>query len=157
MNAGEPLSVTDSLGVQIRVGDRVRVIHYGYSVAAMDVNEVVTVTGLTPRRNVKHDSATVARGEAIRPGCLAVLHRGGEVGLEGNRAFAVQTVWNTDADGAWVEDEDAKPSTFHGPFDGIAAAARWMEDAFPDDTDVYDMFAVPLEDSVGPLNDPDAV
>lgn len=52
--------------------------------------------------------------------------------------------WSTDFDGREIDPgKEEYPRTHHGPFVDIDEAARWM-DAYPEDTDVHDMTAVPL-------------
>jgi hypothetical protein len=52
--------------------------------------------------------------------------------------------YNTDFDGREIDPaKEEHPRTFHGPFTDMDEASKWM-DAYPDDTDVHDMTAVPL-------------
>jgi hypothetical protein len=82
---------TDSLGVEIRVGDRVRVLAYGAPVRRDDVGQVRTVKGFSPRGNVSlarlpYEWDPVAGGRNVSPGMLGVLRRDGTFdGYEGNR------------------------------------------------------------------------
>lgn len=55
----------------------------------------------------------------------------------------VRVTYNTDVDGAWVDEDDHSNQTFHGPFADLDEAQAWME-AYPDDTDVKDMDAITL-------------
>jgi len=77
-------TLTDALDVTIRIGDRVRVISWGGTVRLADCGALAAVTGFTSRGNIEHDSADVANGRAIKPGCLAVARRDGANGHEGN-------------------------------------------------------------------------
>jgi hypothetical protein len=54
----------------------------------------------------------------------------------------VRITYNTDPEGAWVDDADYGNVTLHGPFETEDEAMAWME-AYPDgDTDVKDMDVV---------------
>lgn len=74
----------DTLGVEIRVGDTVRVIGYGYGIRLTDTGLTTKVTGFTHKGNVVHDGAP-RDGKPLNTACLAVLRRDGYMGLEGNR------------------------------------------------------------------------
>lgn len=78
-------TVTDSLGVEIRVGDRVRVLAWGAPIRLVDCGSTATVMGINRNGNVQHDT-DLANGSAMSPGCLGVLRRDGGSGYEGNRA-----------------------------------------------------------------------
>ena len=88
-------AVTDSLGVEIRVGDVVRVLAWGAPVRLTDTGRTAVVEGFTAHGNVclavsAHDSDPIARGRAVSPGCLGVLDRSDRhnpvaAGYEGNR------------------------------------------------------------------------
>jgi hypothetical protein len=66
----------------------------------------------------------------------------GEIITSANYGYAtlVKVLYNTDVDGKWVGDnvENDHPYTLHGPFENPAEANEWIE-AYPDDTDVFDM------------------
>lgn len=76
--------------------------------------------------------------------------------------FAVKTYYNTEADGAPVEEDRAledRPITFHGPFDSIVDAISWMENVYPDgDTDVFEQVADDFaEDDIDFINSPESI
>jgi len=83
--------VNDTFGVEVRVGDRVRIVHWGYAIRLTDTGREVTITGVTSHGNLTHDGGRdVANGRALRPGCVGVLDRSdrdnpGHAGYEGNR------------------------------------------------------------------------
>lgn len=78
----------DSLGVEVRPGDRVRVLAWGAPVRLTDTGRVASVVGFTQAGNVRlYDGSSydpIARGRAVSPGCLGVLRRDGSEGYEGN-------------------------------------------------------------------------
>jgi hypothetical protein len=81
------MSATDTLGVPIVIGDTVTVTAYGSPIRLIDTGRRATVTGFTRTGNVTLLDPTpdpVARGRAVRPGCLAVARRDGTPGHEGN-------------------------------------------------------------------------
>lgn len=78
-------TVTDTLGVAIRVGDVVTVIGWGWNVRLIDTGRTFTVTGITWAGNLTHDTE-VADGYSVHPSCVAVARRDGKPGHEGNRA-----------------------------------------------------------------------
>lgn len=87
--------ITDSLGVQIRRGDRVRVLAWGAPVRLSDVGHEATVSGFTRAGNVMlrgwsaDPRDDIARGRAVPPGMLGVLRRDRLTnGYEGNVAPA---------------------------------------------------------------------
>jgi hypothetical protein len=53
--------------------------------------------------------------------------------------WIVETTYNTDPEGAVVDDDDWTNRTLHGPFTTEAEATAWMDDFLPDDTDVKEM------------------
>lgn len=55
--------------------------------------------------------------------------------------WVVEIIYNTDPDGAWVDDDNFENRTLHGPFKDEAEANSWIE-AYPEDTDVKEMDAV---------------
>jgi hypothetical protein len=57
---------------------------------------------------------------------------------EFGQAYFVRIFYNTDTEGAWVEEGDWTNVTLHGEFLTEEEAAEWMN-AYPDDTDVKDM------------------
>lgn len=79
------MSATDTFGIEIRVGDRVRVTAWGAPIRLVDTGAVATVVGFTLHGNIKHGT-DIANGVALRPGCLGVLRRDGGNGYEGNVA-----------------------------------------------------------------------
>lgn len=90
--------IHDSLGVEIRVGDTLTVIGYGWAVRLVDTGRRVTCIGFTRGGNVVHDGGVshganpldlVADARAIRPTCLAVARRDGFPGHEGNHVCDV--------------------------------------------------------------------
>ena len=74
---------TDTLGVEIRVGDTVLVTGWGWNVRLNDTGHRFVVTGVTWAGNLTHDS-DVADGYSVKPTCVAVVRRDGAKGLEGN-------------------------------------------------------------------------
>lgn len=67
-----------------------------------------------------------------------------QTSAEYGEALLVKIEWNTDFDGREIDPEkEAYPATFHGEFFSPEEAQEWM-DAYPEDTDVHDMFTVPL-------------
>lgn len=66
--------------------------------------------------------------------------------------WVVETFYNTDPTGARVDDNDWTNRTLHGPFDTEEAAAAFMEDFLPDDTDVKDMQVRPHTDPTEFIN-----
>lgn len=84
-----PVAV-DTLGVEIVVGDRVRVTGWGAPVRLADVGRAADVVGFTRAGNVVLSDAhtaydPIARGRAVSPGMLGVLRRDGAFdGYEGN-------------------------------------------------------------------------
>lgn len=53
-------------------------------------------------------------------------------------SWMVEIIYNTDTENKWVGgDSDDSNRTYHGPFTE-SEAREWME-SYPDDTDVYDM------------------
>jgi hypothetical protein len=77
------MTSTDTFGVEIKVGDRVRVLSWGAPIRLVDCGLTATVMGFTLKGNVQHDT-TLANGSAMSPGCLGVLRRDGGEGYEGN-------------------------------------------------------------------------
>lgn len=81
----------DSLGVEIREGDTVMVVHHGYGISLNDCGRKVRVVGFTPQGNLKFEDdpsnlySPTAGGRALRPGCVLVARRDGQPGHEGNR------------------------------------------------------------------------
>lgn len=53
--------------------------------------------------------------------------------------WVVETFYNTDPSGKWVDYDDWSNATLHGPFDAEAEADEFMQDFLADDTDVKDM------------------
>lgn len=53
--------------------------------------------------------------------------------------YVVETIYNTDAKGKWVDFDDHSNRTLHGPFDTEADADEFMSTFLEDDTDVKDM------------------
>jgi len=82
-------ALTDSLGVEFRVGDRVIVNAWGGNVRLIDTGKRAVVTGITARGNITLDCGNhpdpIANGRSVRPGYLGILRRDGESGYEGNR------------------------------------------------------------------------
>ena len=83
---------TDSLGVEFRVGDTVTVSAWGAPVRLIDTGRRAEVAGFTRSGNIRLRELTpaaaadpIARGLAVRPGCLLVARRDGAPGHEGNR------------------------------------------------------------------------
>lgn len=74
---------TDSLGVEILVGDTVTVASWGDGVRLADVGHRFLVTGLSRAKNLTHDT-DVADGRAVRPGNVLVARRDGTPGHQGN-------------------------------------------------------------------------
>lgn len=57
----------------------------------------------------------------------------------------VVTEWNTDHDGRAIDPTvEAYPYTVHGPFPTFAAAKQWMDNSYPDDTDIHEQVVAPL-------------
>lgn len=78
---------TDSLGVEILVGDTVTVSGWGWNVRLADVGHRFVVTGVTWAGNLTHDS-DVADGFTVHPSCVLVARRDGSTGHEGNLSNA---------------------------------------------------------------------
>lgn len=57
--------------------------------------------------------------------------------------YVVITEYNTDADGKEIPADKPGCYVVTGPFNRLATAKKYM-DNYPDDTDVRDMVAVPL-------------
>lgn len=81
--------VLDTLGVQMEVGDLVRVTSWGAPVRLNDTGRIATVAGFSRAGNVILDEGQdepdpIARGRSVRPGHLAVMRRDGRDGFEGN-------------------------------------------------------------------------
>lgn len=76
--------VKDAMGVEIKVGDKVMIIGYGWGILLPEVGHTVTVVGFTPKGNVKHDGDE-ANGKALHAECLAVRRRDGFNGHEANK------------------------------------------------------------------------
>lgn len=79
----------DSLGVEIKVGDVVRVLAWGAPVRLYDVGRHDSVAGFTRAGNVVLEGQgfgdPIANGRAVSPGMLGVLRRDGLTnGYEGN-------------------------------------------------------------------------
>ena len=78
----------DALGVEINVGDLVRVTAWGAPVRLTDTGRTAKVTGFSRTGNVvlsdREDFDPIANGRSVRPGYLAVQRRDGEAGHEGN-------------------------------------------------------------------------
>lgn len=86
--------VLDALGVQMEVGDTVRVTSWGAPVRLNDTGRVATVAGFSRAGNVVLDEGMgepdpIARGRSVRPGHLAVMRRDGQPGFEGNAPVLV--------------------------------------------------------------------
>ena len=91
-----PLGLADTLGVEIRRGDTVRVTSWGHPVRLIDTGRVATVLGRTSAGNVvlvRDSDDPIARGRAVSPGMLAVARRDGLDGHEGNRPKLVVCGW----------------------------------------------------------------
>ena len=59
-------------------------------------------------------------------------------------SYMVRIEWSTDEFGAPIDVTRESPAeTFHGPFDSLEEATEWLE-AYPDDTDVFEMTAITL-------------
>jgi hypothetical protein len=76
--------------------------------------------------------------------------------------IAVRTTYWTHADGSPVDpdttSEEDWPTTYHGPFDTMAAALDWMDNVYPDgDTDVEDQDADDYDIPTDWLNSPESV
>jgi hypothetical protein len=89
--------VLDTLGVQMEVGDLVRVTSWGAPVRLIDTGRIATVAGFSRTGNVVLDEGPdeqdpIARGRSVRPGHLAVMRRDGQEGFEGNAWAPVGTV-----------------------------------------------------------------
>lgn len=80
---------TDSLGVEILVGDTVTVASWGSPVRLTDTGRRATVTGVNRAGNLTldtHDNSAdpIANGRGVRPGYVLVARRDGAQGHEGN-------------------------------------------------------------------------
>lgn len=63
---------------------------------------------------------------------------------EFGESHIVRIVWTTDHDGRHIDPgKEEYPETFHGPFETQAEAKEWLE-AYPEFTDIEDMFVIPL-------------
>ena len=96
MNETSAQAVRDNFGVEIAVGDRIRILSWGAPVRLTDCGRTAVVTGFTRTGNVVLDGAPfgydvdlIAGGRAVRPGHLGVLDRSDNdnftAGYEGNR------------------------------------------------------------------------
>lgn len=88
-----PAPPTDSLGTEVRIGDRVLINAWGAPVRLADTGRTAIVVGITRTGNLTLDVGPVggntldpiAGGRSVRPGCVGVLRRDGSAGYEGNR------------------------------------------------------------------------
>ncbi len=84
-----PTGVTDSLGVEFRVGDWVTISAWGHPVRLADVGREAQVLGFSPTHRLVLDSTVyapdlIARGRAVPASCALVQRRDGRRGHEGN-------------------------------------------------------------------------
>ena len=96
-NTATDRTVRDALGVPMEVGDTVRVTAWGAPVRLIDTGRIATVAGFSRSGNVVLDEGPnepdpIARGRSVRPGCLAVMRRDGQAGLEGNTPVLVDVL-----------------------------------------------------------------
>jgi len=81
--------------------------------------------------------------------------------LDAVEDWFVETIYNTDADGNPVPEDDWSNRTLHGPFRGEEAARYFMEEVWPDgDTDIREQIRGPLNrpsSLTGPLPEPGTV
>jgi hypothetical protein len=66
--------------------------------------------------------------------------------------WVVETFYNTDPDGKWVDYDDWSNVTLHGPFDTPEQAEHFLQDFQADDKDVKDMEARPVTDADTVIN-----
>lgn len=99
-------TITDSLGVEFRLDDVVRVLAWGAPVRLCDVGCTAEVVRITHRGNVvlrDRSGDPIARGRAVSPGMLGILDRSDRdnrlaAGYEGNRdLYATTTEESADA------------------------------------------------------------
>ena len=87
---GSLTGYTDSLGVDILVGDTVTSSSWGAPVRLTDTGRRATVIGVNRAGNLVLDDPSeplnpIAGGRGVRPGYVLVARRDGERGHEGNR------------------------------------------------------------------------
>lgn len=76
--------IKDILGVEIKVGDTVRVTSWGGRIRLVDCGSTTVVTGFTGKGYLTHNDPQVAHGRALYPHNVAVQRRDGKPGHEGN-------------------------------------------------------------------------
>lgn len=84
----EATGYTDSLGVEILIGDRVTITSWGHPVRLTDCGRTAVVEGLNQAGNLRLSNEygidQIARGRGVRPGYVLVARRDGAQGHEGN-------------------------------------------------------------------------
>lgn len=85
----------DTMGVEIWVGDTVRVVGYGYGIRLTDTGLTTKVTGFTSKGNVVHEGLP-RDGKPLNTACLAVVRRDGynrgEINAWQDRKFRIAVV-----------------------------------------------------------------
>lgn len=88
---GATTGYTDTLGVEVLVGDTVTITAWGAPVRLTDTGRRATVTGVNRAGNLTLDGGPlhahdpIANGRGVRPGYVTVARRDGAPGHEGNR------------------------------------------------------------------------